>query len=253
MRDEVSSPSFLLGCFAEFYEEIASIRLALAEGRLPAYLATGDEPPPALAADLAARVSARLAEMLQQQARVVRRDATATEIEAHATAQYVMAALADEIFILELDWAGRDAWLDALIEYKLFQSNKAGRHFFELAAQILRPQNRSALHTDLASVFLLALQLGFKGLYRGHEGEATLRSCRQQLYRLVNAGERDHRRSRAAFFQAYQHRLSGENDERLAPLTPWYALGRIALASYLALSTVVWLVLLHPFQSTFGG
>lgn len=252
MRDEVSSPSFLLGCFAAFYEEIASIRLALAEGRLPAYLATGDETPPTLGADLAARVSARLADLLRQQARAVRRDGTAMEVKAHTMAQYVMAALADEIFILELDWAGSEAWLDVLIEYKLFQSNKAGRQFFEFASQILRPQARSTLHTDLVSVFLLALQLGFKGMYRGHQGEATLRSYRQQLYRLLNVGDRDHRRH-PAFFQAYQHRLSGDKDERLAPLTPWYALGRIALASYLALSTVVWLVLLQPFQSTFGG
>lgn len=252
MHDEAAPPSFLLGCFAEFYEEIASIRLALAEGRLPAYLARGDEAPPTLGADLAMRVSARLTDLLQQQARAVRRDATTTEIKAHEMAQYVMAALADEIFILELDWAGHEAWLDVLIEHKLFQSNKAGRQFFEFAAQILRPQQRSALHIELASVFLLALQLGFKGLYRGHEGEATLRSYRQQLYRLVNAGGHGHR-GEPAFFQAYQHRLSGDKDQRLAPLTPWYALGRIALAVYLALSTVVWLALLHPFQSTFGS
>lgn len=252
MRDAVSSTSFLLGCFAEFYEEIAGIRLALAEGRLPAYLATGDETPPTLGADLAARVSARLADILRQQARTVRREATAIEVKAHTMAQYVMAALADEIFILEIEWAGSEAWLDVLIEYKLFQSNKAGRQFFEFVSQVLRPQGHSALHTDLASVFLLAFQLGFKGMYRGHEGEATLRAYRQQLYRLVNAGDRD-RHGRKAFFQAYQHRLSGDKDERLAPLTPWYALGRIALVSYLALSTVVWLVLLQPFQSTFGG
>ena len=97
MRDEASSPSFLLGCFAEFYEEIAGIRLALAEGRLPAYLATGDEAPPTLGADQAARVSARLADILRQQARTVRREATAIEVKAHTMAQYVMAALADVV------------------------------------------------------------------------------------------------------------------------------------------------------------
>jgi len=255
MPDLASSPYFLLGCFADFYEEVASIKLAFAQGRLSSYLAVGDETPPTRAADLAARVSARLEALLRQQASDVRRRGSVAQTKLHLLAQYVMASMADEIFILELDWPGREAWLQQLLEYKLFRSHDAGRRFFSYADQLLHTHNRSVLHADLASVFLLALQLGFKGQHRGDAGgvgDAALRSYRQRLYQFSNARERDGA-AQTAFAQAYRHRMVGTKDERLAPLSRWYVAGQIALAVWVAASTVVWAVSLYPFEQTFGG
>jgi type VI secretion system protein ImpK len=205
-------------------------------------------------ADLALRVSSRLAGILRAQVRDVAGRGTTTEIEAYTTAQYVMAALADEIFILdpELPWAGRDAWLEVLLEQKLFHTRDAGQRFFLSADQILRAPERTALHTELASVFLLALQLGFKGRYRGEHGAETLRDYRRQLYNFTRQ-QSVADPSQPAFLQAYQHLLQEEQEERYAPLSRWFALGRVALLGYLVVSSLVWLALMYPFEKAFGG
>jgi len=244
----------LLSCFAEFYEEVASLKIAIGEGRLGAYLTCGDEAAPVRGAEQALRVSSRLAAILRNQARAVVAAGTSGEIKAYTMAQYVMAALADEIFILdpELAWGGREAWLDVLLEQRMFRTQDAGRRFFSFADQILRAPNRGALHLELAAVLLLALQLGFKGSHRGPLGEETLHDYRRQLYQCARrkggAGP-----ALPAFPQAYQHCLAEAREQRYAPLTPWYAVGRVALLAYAVVSTLVWLALMHPFETAFGG
>ena len=253
-----ASAFFFLGGCADFYEEIASIKRAHAEGRLAAYLAPDEASAPTRPIDFASRVSARLFAILRQQEHDFRRNATVQEIKAHNAALYVMAALADEIFILELDWPGREAWLDVLLEHRLFKTRNAGSHFFSMAHDLVQIQSRDNLYVDLAAVFLLALALGFRGRYRGQQGHAALQEIRLQLYKLVNQKNRPGVPERAAgeryaFIQAYQHTLQGTEDARLAPVSPWLALGGYALLGYLMLSVVVWLVLMHPFAQYVGS
>lgn len=254
MSDIRPSSLFLLGCFAEFYEEVASIKIAIMEGRLTSYLASGDEPVPTRGSELAMRVSSRLAGILRAQACDITARGTSAEIKAYTIAQYVMAALADEIFILdpELEWAGRDAWLEVLLEFKMFRTHDAGQRFYSFADKVLGATNRTALHVELAAVFLLALQLGFKGRHRGEHGAETLRKYRQQLYKFAHQkGLAD--LSQPAFLQAYQHLLQADKEARHAPLSRWYAIGRLALLGYLAISTLVWVTLMYPFDKAFGG
>lgn len=250
---------FFLGGCADFYQEIASIKHAHAQGHLADYLVNDEAAPPTRPIDFANRVSARLFTILRQQQHDFQRNATAQEIKAHNIALYLMAALADEIFILELDWPGRDAWLEVLLEHKLFKTRNAGSRFFSMAGELMQIQSRDPLYIDLAAVFLLAMVLGFKGRYRGKQGEPALQDIRLQLYKLVNQKSRPGGSSgpvalgeRYAFLQAYQHTLQGSNDERLAPLSPWFALGGYAALGYLVLTIVVWLVLMHPVEQYFG-
>ena len=247
------SPFFLLACFAEFYEEVASIKLARAEGRLSNYLTAGDETPPTRGADLALRVSSRLATLLRNQARGITECATPAELKAYTMVQYAMAALADEIFLLDpkLEWPGRKPWLEVLLEDQLFHTRDAGQRFFQFVEQVLHAPNRGALDIDLASVFLLALQLGFKGRYRGEHGADVLRGYRERLYRFANQ-EGQIGNAQHGFPQAYQHLAKGEKEARLAPLSRWYVLGRIGLVAYVAISTLVWVVLMYPFEKAFG-
>ncbi|WP_148716418.1 DotU family type IV/VI secretion system protein [Chitinolyticbacter meiyuanensis] len=249
MADPAQASHFLLGCFAEFYEEVASIKLANEQGRLPGYLAVGDEPPPTRGVDLAARVSARLMEVLGRQTRRVRENGSDADGRAYAIAQYVMAALADEIFILELDWPGREPWLHVMLEYKLFRTHNAGRRFFELANKLLqtRAGTRNLLHVDLAAVFLLALQLGFKGQYRGRHWDAALKALRQKLHRFVE-GRSQERDDGHLFWQAYEHTQRGE-DKRLAPLRPWLIALAIAAGIYLVASKALWFWSLQPIEA----
>lgn len=249
MAEQRSAPAtFLLAGFAEFYEELAAIKLALRQGRLGAYLSVAGEAPPASAPDQALRVASRLAQVLEGQARSLAVGGTGAEVKAGRIARYAMAALADEILLLDPDlppWTGRDAWLGVLLERRLFGTNDAGQRFFVLADQVLAASDRSALRLDLASVFLLALQLGFKGRYRGAEGAARLAEYRHRLHLVARRSAADES-ALPAFPQAYEQLLVGEKEQRFAPLARWYAPGLMVAAAYLLISTGVWWYLMHP-------
>ena len=250
----------LLGIFADFYQEIACIKLALAQGRLAAYLAIDSAAGQEQAGEYASRVSARLLEILQRQERDFRRDATVREFQLQHIALYLMVALADEIFILELDWPGRSAWLDVLLEQKIFHSNIAGSRVFHLADQLLSQQDRGSLQIDLAAVFLLMLELGFKGKYRGQQGHAALSKLRQALFQMARQKAVATRglahgdiAPPPAFTQAYAYVLQGQQERRLAPLSPWFSLGAQALLAYLVLGAAIWLILMRPLENYING
>ncbi len=251
MPERIGAPLFLLARFAEFFEAVAGSKLAIAEGRLGAQLAVGDELPSSDSGELAARLSAQLAGVLLAQQKEVSRSGTPAEIDAHRKAMYVMAAVTDEVFILELEWAGRDAWVDALLEYKLFHSRNAGIRFFDMANALLDPHTPDPLQVDLAAVMVMALQLGFKGQYRGARDESELHYLRDRLFRLV---EREHGGPRmdAAFPQTLQQLQAGGKPQRLAPLSPWYTGAIVLLIAYLAISSAMWLLLIEPFRTTVG-
>lgn len=267
MTEAINSGSPVLDSFrlldrcADFYQEIVNIKRAQAEGRLAAYLAPNEAQPLSMPSDLAERCSARLLNILRQLERDFRREAALEECRTQKTALYLMAALADEIFILELDWTGRDAWLDVLLEQKLFNSNNAGSRFFSLAQQLINNPVRNALSMELASIFLMAMELGFKGCYRGGQGQLRLLKIREQLYQVVKQSEPQLlpvnpnvvTEQWSIFSQPYQYPLQHGKDERLAPMSPWKNLSLYALASYLLLSISVWLVLMHPFEKYIGS
>lgn len=252
MPERTGAPLFLLARFAEFFESVVDSKQAISEGRLGAVLSVGDEPQPTDPRELAARLSSRLAAVLRLQEKEVVRTGKPTEIDAHRKAMYVMAAVTDEIFILEVDWPGRDAWLEVLVEYNLFQSRNAGNHFFKMADDLLAAQIPDPLEVDLAAVMVMALQLGFKGRYRGTLSDRELDALRSRLYRLV---EREHGaiETELAFPQTMDELKAGGTPERLAPLSPWYAAGTMVLIAFLVISSVMWLWLLEPFRSAVGA
>ena len=251
MSERAETSFLLLTRFAEFFEELGRFKQAIADGRLAAVLTVGDEAAPSEPGDLAARVSGRLAGVLHAQSKEVMRTGTAGEVKAHRMALYAMAALADELFILEIDWVGREAWLEVLLEHKLFRSRNAGVRFFAIAEALLATRNRGALHVDLAAVMLMAMQLGFKGQYRGEQGEQSLEEMRARLFRVV-ARNRFTQPHGPAFPQALQQLQTGGDAQRLAPLTPWFVASGIALLIYLVISTALWIQLMEPFRRSVG-
>ncbi|MDQ3288629.1 MAG: DotU family type IV/VI secretion system protein [Pseudomonadota bacterium] len=252
MPERIGAPLFLLARFAEFFASVVDSKRAIAEGRLGAMLAVGDEPPPVDPGELAARLSARLAAVLRLQEKDIARSGKPTEIDAHRKAMYIMAAVTDEILILEVDWAGRDAWIDVLLEYNLYQSGNAGMRFFEMADELLAVQIPDPLQVDLAAVMLMALQLGFKGRHRGTLSDAELDALRNRLFRLV---EREHGALAAGlvFPQTVQALQAGGTPERLASLSTWYTAGAVVLIVHLAVSSALWIWLLEPFRRAVGA
>lgn len=93
---------------------------------------------------------------------------------------YVMAALADEIFI-NLNWDGRDYWKKNLLEEKLFNSHYAGEKIFQNINRVLNDQGFDAV--ELAIVYFYCLSLGFKGFLRTVPDSALkIQDLKEKLY-----------------------------------------------------------------------
>lgn len=172
-----SGASQLAALFEDFYGVLIGRRLAVAEA---AFETGGD---PQRGAAQAATVWQALLTKLEQQALEVRRTSGDFAAEQYREAQYLMAALADEIF-LNLDWAGRAGWQAQLLESKLFGSHRAGDEVFVRLDRLL--QNQDPAFRGLGEIYLAALTLGFQGRFRGRpDAEEALGVYRIRLYRFL--------------------------------------------------------------------
>jgi type VI secretion system protein ImpK len=124
----------------------------------------------------------RVVTLLDRQAVEATRISGPSGLEFHREAIYVMAALADEIFV-HLDWEGQDFWLNHLLEARLFRTHAAGTIFFKRAEDLLRREDEAA--AEMATIYLFALALGFRGKYWGDETELTPDMYRARLFAFV--------------------------------------------------------------------
>ncbi|WP_052545560.1 DotU family type IV/VI secretion system protein [Candidatus Hepatobacter penaei] len=95
-------------------------------------------------------------------------------------AQYIMAALADEIFLSLPSWQGRAFWEANLLEERLFHTHVAGEKFFENIDHFLQLKEPS--RKDLAFLYLSALGLGFRGRYRGFDDQGKITHYKEELF-----------------------------------------------------------------------
>lgn len=239
--------SFLLVQFREFYEEVVRWkRLAAREAEVlpvPVLAVVGGQ-------DLGTRSSSPVAVMpsaiwqallglLNRQEAEVRRTGGEYAAVLYQRAQYVMAALADETF-LYLDWPGRDAWRANLLEFKLFQSYRAGEEVFRRMDALLRTRDPADL--ELAKIYLLALGLGFRGSLRGPEGEARIDAYRRELYTfLTNRDPGASRQPHSLFPEAYQSNIeTAGSSRRLSPARRWLLAGLLLLLGWILVSHHIW-------------
>lgn len=243
--------SLLLEAFADFYQEVARVKLRAADGRLPAYLAGNGRGGEATPETLAAQLRVRLKNRLDRQQRTFLRRATDEERRAYETARYVMAALVDELLIFDVDWPGAKIWPRCLLERALFGSAMAGSRVFTLIDDLLARRAYGPQHEDLAAVFLMALQLGLRGRYRGASGRSALQRYRERLLELLgtDAGATG---AAPACPQAYDYLIAEPGERRLAPMGRWYRIGAAALAVWLVASTVVWLASVGRLDQVLG-
>ena len=153
-------------------------------------------------------------------------------------AQYVMASLADEVFVI-LEWEGRELWAHDLLESHLFNSQVSGERIFERAEALLREGADG--DRELAVTYLSALCLGFQGRYRGVSDLRPLQDLRRRLLASVTRG----RPSLAAadsrvFPQALESTLVSAEPLRLPPLQRWSVILVAMVALYLFVGHLVW-------------
>ncbi|QCO17052.1 hypothetical protein D3869_17365 (plasmid) [Azospirillum brasilense] len=143
---------------------------------------------PALALEPDAEIIIRrLQEFLEAQAVQVGRTGTDLMISQHREAQYAMAALADDLFIHDVEWNGRELWRSVLLEQAVFRTRLAGERVFDRMEALLASNDRRLV--QLAAVYLCVLGMGFKGRCRVPGGESTLRDYSARLFEFIAGRE----------------------------------------------------------------
>lgn len=229
----------LLSMFQEFHAELSGIRSALSLGDR---MAEQGQPLPD-PAQVAVRINRRLHRLLDTQAATALRLGGRFGAELYREAQYVMAALADEVLLHGDAWTGREHWLDNLLEMSLFGTRVAGERVFQRLDVLLAgpPQQEY----ELLSVYLAALSLGFRGRYHRPQDEPVRRRYRQGLAdRLADAAGYD---GPAPLLcpTAYTATVTEGREVRLPHLRPWFYGLLIVLALHTAVAHGIWFVRTH--------
>ncbi|MBM4440926.1 MAG: DotU family type IV/VI secretion system protein [Candidatus Rokubacteria bacterium] len=234
--------SFLLARFREFYREVIRLK-QMVQGGTWHTAPPPETPAPAAAAapgegtQVAARVWQRLVSILETQALTAGRSTGAYGAELYREAQYVMAALADEVF-LNTEWEGRETWRSNLVEARLFGSHKAGDELFQRLETLL--SRRDPVWAEVAKVYLMALALGFRGRFRGLDDGGQLDAYRRQLFTFVFQRKPELQTStRPLFEEAYAHTLTEGRGQRLPTARPWAFVLVAVIAMFLVSSHVV--------------
>jgi len=161
--------------------------------------------------------------------------------EFYKEAQYVMVALADEIF-LNTEWEGRRFWVSNLLESKIFSTHVAGELFFQRLERLL--VDRDPVYRDLAAVYLMALSLGFRGKFRGQDDRGQLERYRRRLFQFVFRREPElESEARKVFPETYYHTLRDETKRRLPNPRAWVILLVAVILAYVALTHGIWVKL----------
>lgn len=151
---------------------------------------------------------------------------------------YLLAGLADELLLHEIDWEGRAHWDDLLLEEALFDSRIAGERFLQIADEVLNAPGGA--RPEIARLLLGGLLLGFRGRCRdGDAGE--LRRYRERLYERVTDRPFDADADAAPLLAAPRQEVRASSGPRTLPrLAPWLAAIALLFAAYLAVAHLTW-------------
>jgi type VI secretion system protein ImpK len=152
---------------------------------------------------------------------------------------YVLAALADETILQQLDGPGRDAWTPMLLEDAMYGSRVAGERVFELARAAA--EGRLTGRPDLAVTLLLALLAGFRGRFRDGDDAGEIRTLCVRLFERLH--EEPWLRNvpwRPALAPADEPVRLGPALRRLPALRPWLAALVGIVVLYVGAAHLVW-------------
>ncbi len=180
----------------------------------------------------------RLFALLERQGLEARRQGGDYGARYYEEAQYIMAVLADDVFIA-LDWPGADGWCISPLEYRLFGSKLAGVEFFRRLDRLL--ERRDSARTELAAVFLLALALGFRGKYRGRDDAGALQRYRERLYNFIYNRAPRPGEARLLCPEAYSVTVAEGEVRNLPAVRRWGQTFVLVVLLLLGLSHVLWL------------
>ena len=229
--------SFLLKQFNDFYQEVIrqkAVVKQLSDG--PTNGQAGDDG--ASARDGLHSIQIRLMDLLEEQVLESRRRGGEYGVNYYKKAQYVMAALADEIF-LNLRWEGRGLWKSNLLEYKFFGTHMAGEILFEKIDDLLKQRDPAMI--EIAAVYLLSLSLGFRGKYRDKDDGGQIDHYRNQLYIMIfQRNPAMFSETKTLFPETYEYTLDQGSGMRLPYIRRWVGVIVLLIVLFVGISHGIW-------------
>jgi type VI secretion system protein ImpK len=242
--------SFVLSHFHDFYAEVMRLKTMIRSGAwvfAPDGELSGEEGEDRSANAVAARISA----IIEKQAMDAERTGGDFGSGFFREAQYVMAAMADEVF-LTMDWEGRESWQSNLVETRLFGTHAAGQVFFEKLERLL--DSRDPAHSEVGVLYLLALALGFRGKYRGQEDGGAIDRYKRKLFSFVARRDPDlYRSARRLFPLTYAHTLDQGKSRLLPSSLKWWLLAGFIFILLLILQHGIWVGMTTELMETLEG
>lgn len=252
MSQETTHAHFLIRFFQDFYYEMLRQKehVMSRRGRLSAAqpsLVSSEEKEKALGSspldEEAEKILKTLQNILEAQALAANYEGGAFGAACYKEAQYIMAVLADEIF-LSLSWEGLRYWETSLLEERIFGTHIAGERFFQNLDHFLK--ERDPLKREIGILYLIALGLGFRGKYRGFDDQGALEYYREQLFVFIY-------HQKASLFEGhfllFPHTtcatLEGLAEQEVQDIRTWSLVFLGVFASYLVLSLGVWYGVTH--------
>jgi len=228
--------SFFLKQFYNFYTEVIAQKKAVeAESKHSSGMMSAGEVP---RADVTYPIYNKLLTLLEEQIHEARSRGGEYGVKFYEEAQYLMAALADDIF-LHTDWAGKEEWQSNLLEYKLFGTYVAGDRFFEDVERLLKARDSS--YTEMAVIYFMVLSLGFKGKFWDKDDDGQIEGFRRQLFAFIfknNPKLLDDKR--ILLPQVYEHTQREDTGKHLPYMGRWIGLIAAMIVLFMLISHLIW-------------
>ena len=242
MELEESRPRFsVYEQFRWFWREVESLR-AIA-------LAPAMAPPPSVSehalAPVPISVRERLIAVLRAQDADFSGRARTAVLRRYREAQYVMVALADEVF-LQLPWSGAARWTERLIETEQFGTRCAGQEVFTRIDRLL--ERADPEDVELGAIYLTALALGVQGRYSGRpDGRVAVDRYMSLLYRFIFSRTPDLTDTlRKLMPPCYENTIpAGVGKKLRSPRLWWWATAAV-LVVWLVVSQTLWVGVTTP-------
>jgi type VI secretion system protein ImpK len=154
-------------------------------------------------------------------------------------AQYLMVALADEIF-LTLQWGGMKIWEKQLLEAQIFQTQIAGEYLFKKLDLLLESNEPS--REEVAYLYFMVLSLGFRGKYRGADQIGKIQWYLDHLYKIIQGRIPKLSQSKQAYLikQCYECTLTDPPGRGLPDNRMWALVIGGVITIYIFITYIVW-------------
>lgn len=229
--------SYLVTYFRDFHIELIHLKQLIQSGReklIDSENTEEDKEPE----EISGYVRSRLLTKMEELSANTGQSRGEFSIHVYRDTQYIMAALADEVFLNE-DWEEKEVWKANLLEYKIFGSKIAGEEIFNRIDKLLEERDASSM--ELAFIYLLALFNGFQGKYRYTGREIEIRNYSTQLYIFIFQKKPGLlKNGKHIFPETHEYTLAEGIGYKIPYLKKWYIIIAALCGSLFIISHVLW-------------